>query len=310
MCMAPDRKAADQRSALPPWSAGDSSIRMDRGRGCCEPHSSARPVDGGRCPSAPRGHVRVEPTVGRLPRIARRIVPMCMAPDRKAADQRSALPPWSAGDSSIRMDRGRRGCEPHGSARPVDRGRCPSAPRGHVGVEPTVGRLPRIARRILPMCMAPDRRAADQRSALPHGPRGIRPSEWIFGEVVANPTAPLARWIVGGVHPRPADTSRVEPTVGRLPRIARRIVPMCMAPDRRAADQRSALPPWSAGDSSVRMDLRRGCCEPHGSARPVDRGRCPSAPRGHIPGRADRWSAAVHRVADPADVHGAGSEAS
>jgi len=186
-------------------------------------------------PLAHRRPTPVEPTVGRLPPILRRIVPICMTPDRKAADQRSALPPWTAGDSSIRMDLRRSCYEPHGSARPVDRGRCPSAPRGHI---------------------------------------------------------------------------RVEPTVGRLPRIARRILPMCMAPDRRAADQRSALPPWSAGDSSIRMDRGRRCCEPHGSARPVDRGRCPSAPRGHIPGRADRWSAAVHRAADRADVHGAGSEGS
>jgi hypothetical protein len=40
-----------------------------------------------------------------------------------------------------------------------------------------------------------------------HGPQVIRPSEWIAGDMVANPTDPLARWMVGGVHPRPVVTS-------------------------------------------------------------------------------------------------------
>ena len=204
----------------------------------------------------------VEPTVGRLRRVARRRLPIFMAPDRRAADQRSALPPWAEGDSSIQMDGWR----------------CPSTPINTSRVEPTVGRLRRIARRILPICMTPDRRTADQRSALPPWTAGDSSIRVDRGRCPSTPHGPTP----------------VEPTVGRLPRIARPFLPICMAPDRKAADQRSALPPWTAGDLSIR----------------VDRGPCPSAPHVHIPGRADRWSAAAPRAAEPADVHGVGLESS
>jgi hypothetical protein len=220
-CLTPTRRAADQRSALPPAPGMfDSDAK------------GSRPTVGS---TSGAGNVRLrregQPTNGRLHLRCRE----CSTPMRRAADQRSALPPVPG-----MFDSDTKGSRPTVGS---------TSGAGNVRLrregQPTNGRLYLRCRE----CSTPMRRAADQRSALPPVP-GMFESD-------AKGSRPTVGSTSGAGNVRLRYKGR--PTNGRLYLWCRE----CLTPMRRAADPRSVLPvahvSSAVGNTGRRRSMRCHC---------------------------------------------------